>query len=195
MAMRRNLLAIAPWLVAWSAEAEGACRPCPHAAGRLATWAVSAAGDGKPMFKSLHPVRLRQAIAERLCGVCGQATSDSDRWMLNRGDWMRTPAGELRFVLRDFLLHAACSDYAHANCPWLRADPQVRVRAPSRFQVISTSKHAHLAGRNGQPDYDGPVLERLWLTLPPGEAMRRFGRLIPNPPGLTRHERHLLRHG
>ena len=193
--MRNGLLAIAPWLVGWTGELEGACRPCPYAGGKLATWSISAPGSGKPLFKSLHPVRLRQCIVEKLCGVCGEPTTSDDRWMLNRGDWTRQPAGELRFLLRDFLLHSECCNFALANCPWLRGQPHQRVRAPNDFKLIATSKRMHLKGSGEQPDYDGPVVDRLWLTISPAEAVRRFGKLIPNPPGLTRHERRLLRHG
>lgn len=195
MALNSKLLSLAPWLVAWSGEAEASVRPCPYSGGRQAVSSVTSPGDGLPIFTKLHPVRLRAAIAEGRCGICGELAQLPDRWMLNRGDWAIV-RGELRFVLRDFLVHGGCADFALERCPWLRTNRPRLVRAPNHFRLVATARGAsasNLVGGDFLESFTGPVVDRLWLTMAPGDALKRFGRLITAPTGLTREERRRLR--
>lgn len=122
-----------PWIASWSDELlQEDVRPCPHAGGDLAMWLPDLPGSGKPLFKVLHPVRHRAAIAELRCMVCGETTPSSDRWLIPFGFWC-TINGMSMFAVEP-PMHGNCLDHALEHCPDLRSRgwKKFRLRVPFR---------------------------------------------------------------
>lgn len=121
-----------PWITAWSSETEPApqWRHCEHA-GTVALWRPETPGVGQPMFKILHEVRQRRAVAQLLCQVCGKRTPSHDRWLFAKGGWQPNPDGPGQFWCTDDApVHRACGNLVRERCPFIRNGGVGLVRFP-----------------------------------------------------------------
>lgn len=124
-----------PWVTSWSEETVSGAGPCPSVDGVLALFQEDRPGVGKPLYSRNHLFRQRLSVRSMLCPMCGQATSDDDRWS-QTGRY--TTAREIRakglsaYVPKDFKpgrklfdagaiapLHRACAENALLHCPHL----------------------------------------------------------------------------
>lgn len=160
-----------PWIASWSDEiAQEGVRPCPHASGDLAMWLPDLPGSGKPLFKVLHPVRHRAAIAELRCMVCGEETPPNDRWLIPFGGWVQID-GRWRFSTEP-PMHGACLDRALAHCP------DLRIRKWQKYRLrVPFIRHRDRTMFKGQVPCDG--VHRFLLTE--ADAKKTFGKAIMRP--------------
>lgn len=141
-----------PWVTSWSAEEVVGVRPCPTVGGRLAICQEERAGFGRPQYSKNHLRRQRASVLGMLCPMCGEPTTDADRWTQVA---RRVAAGVLRAKgLANALprevadaqividagaiapLHLACARRSLEHCPHLKADPAVNLmRFPERWSV------------------------------------------------------------
>ena len=141
-----------PWVTSWSAEAVSGAARCASVGGRPALVQESRPGFGKPQYSRNHLVRQRLTVARMLCPMCGEPTAPQDRWTTTA---KAQAAGRLRTqrgvglpttVLDDQVvidagaiapLHRDCAKRSMAQCPHLRADPDLRLaRFPARFILL-----------------------------------------------------------
>lgn len=140
-----------PWVTSWTAEVITGVGGCPSVGGRPALCQTEQAGFGKPQYSKNHMVRQRLTVARMLCPMCGDPTAPDDRWTATgrprAAGWLRTQKG---FVLPPEVgddqvvidagaiapLHRACATRSMAQCPHLRADPELKlIRFPTQMVV------------------------------------------------------------
>lgn len=142
-----------PWVTSWTEEPVIGVRPCLTVRASPALVQVDNAGYGRPQYSQNHLVRQRLTVLKMLCPMCGEPTSDDDRWTQVA---RLVPAGRLRrsgkapCLPRDIEdkrvvvdagsiapLHRDCADRSLRHCPHLKADPNVNVmRFPTKWIVL-----------------------------------------------------------
>lgn len=122
-----------PWNASWSDEERFEIRPCRYANGMPALWQPFNLGSGKPIFAKPHAVRQRRSIAEMRCTVCGEKTSDGDRWWFALGNLL----GD-KFVTTEAPVHGACAQRAMDVCPHLRKLGRAPLPFPYNSQVLAS---------------------------------------------------------
>jgi hypothetical protein len=146
-------------VTSWSSEAVTGVSPCPSVDGALALGQAQDPGQGRPLYSRNHLFRQRRSVREMLCPMCGEPTSDGDRWR-QTARW--TTAGELRAhglgvwlpgefaVARPLLdagaiapLHRACAERALLHCPHLGGMADHELKAfPGAWIVAALSVEA-----------------------------------------------------
>lgn len=121
-----------PWNASWSGEDQHEIRPCRYAGGDLAVWQPFKPGEGKPIFAAPHMVRQRKSIAEMRCTVCGEETSDGDRWWFPIGSWR-----DGWWVSTESPVHLRCAELAAHACPVLRKKAMSPIRLPTGWVVLA----------------------------------------------------------
>lgn len=116
-----------PFVFSWTEEQMFEIRPCRWAGQRRAVWQPHKPNMGRPEFtntesggSAFHVVRMRKAVMEDLCTVCGQSVDTSGvLWMNIISDPLMSDDGwaSLRFPL----FHLECIQHALNGCPFLRA--------------------------------------------------------------------------
>jgi hypothetical protein len=175
-----------PWVTSWSAEAVTGAARCASVGGRPALMRDSRPGFGKPQYSLNHLVRQRLTMVRMLCPMCGEPTPEDDRWTTtattHAAGWLRDRRG---VVLPDAVaedqividagaiapLHRACAKRSMAQCPHLRADPNLHLaRFPARYRLVPLMAEAE--GATGAPPVIGFVqlcgvtstIDRRWRT-------------------------------
>jgi hypothetical protein len=82
----------------------------PVVGGLAVPWITPRTADGRYLFGGLHPLRLRQAITEYLCSVCGRALDRPMVLLMRLADLPRQCVSEPA-------LHPVCAAYTQAACP------------------------------------------------------------------------------
>jgi len=82
----------------------------PVVGGLAVPWITPRTEDGRYLFGGLHPLRLRQAITEYLCSVCGRALDRPMVLLMRLADLPRQCVSEPA-------LHPVCAAYTQAACP------------------------------------------------------------------------------
>ena len=140
-----------PWVTSWTAETITGVAGCPSVGGRPALCQTEQAGFGKPQYSKNHLMRQRLTVARMLCPMCGEPTPPDDRWTATgkprAAGWLRAQKG---FVLPAEVaddqvvidagaiapLHKACATRSMAQCPHLKADPDLKlIRFPAQMIV------------------------------------------------------------
>ena len=141
-----------PWVTSWTDEPILGVAPCATVGGRLAIGQVERAGYGRPEYSKNHLRRQRSSVAGMLCPMCGTPTVAGDRFTQVA---KAVPAGVLRArglagtlpaAVPDAQilinagaiapLHMDCVTRSLADCPHLRAQPDIDVRPfPERWAV------------------------------------------------------------
>ena len=108
-----------PWSVAWTAEQAFRLQPSRLFPGKLEVGQIDKAGQGEPLFASIHVERHRRAMAEHLCHVCGKPMQDGDRWVFLHasGGAVTLHDGSEQFGAHVPALHRACAERAREQCP------------------------------------------------------------------------------
>ena len=142
-----------PWVTSWTEEPVIGVRPCLTVQASPALVQLDNAGYGRPQYSQNHLVRQRLTVLKMLCPMCGEPTSENDRWTQVA---RRVSAGRLRRLgkapglPRDIEdkrivvdagsiapLHRDCVDRSLQHCPHLKADPNVNVmRFPAKWAVL-----------------------------------------------------------
>jgi hypothetical protein len=140
-----------PWVTSWSGEAILGAAPCATIGRRLALVQEHAPGIGKPQYSKNHLVRQRQSVVKMLCPMCGEPTSDADRWTQiakrRTAGQLRERGGNLRPDIDDDRvlidagsiapLHRRCVDRSMKYCPHLKTSDDVMVmRFPADWLVL-----------------------------------------------------------
>ncbi len=147
-----------PWVTSWTAETIVGAQRCSSVGGRLALSQTDQAGFGKPQYSKNHLVRQRLSVARMLCPMCGEPTTEDDRWTATgkprAAGWLRTQKGfHLPPEVADdhvvvdagaiAPLHRACATRSMALCPHLKADPELKlIRFPKKHVVTPLLAHA-----------------------------------------------------
>lgn len=138
-----------PWVTSWSCEPVLGVGPCGTVEGRLAIRQAERPGYGRPQYSMNHLRRQRASVAAMLCPMCGEPTRAGERWtqiarpvtaaaLRARGPTALPSdvTGE-RVVIDAGAIapsHLDCLRRSLAECPHLRADPNVQVLAfPRRW--------------------------------------------------------------
>lgn len=117
--------------------------------------------EGKPEFRAMDAGKLRDALKQRLCWVCGQPL----------GRWLAFPIGAMCVITRTIgepPSHRECAEWSIRNCPFLSNPEFVRdetnipkdARPPAGFGIKRnpgvtclwmTREYEMFADRNGRP--------------------------------------------
>ncbi|MES2834160.1 MAG: hypothetical protein V4707_05580 [Pseudomonadota bacterium] len=178
-----------PWVTSWTAETITGVAACPSVGGRPALCQMDHAGFGKPQYSKNHLLRQRLTVSRMLCPMCGDPTVEDDRWTQTgkprAAGWLRAEKG---FRLPDGVaddqvvidagaiapLHRACATRSMAQCPHLKADPELKlIRFPKAHVVVpllAEAEDAHAAAKLP------PVIGFLQLCGITGTIDRRWRR-------------------
>ena len=106
-----------PWTVSWSVEKAGRHHVAidPHH-DMPAVFAPEARGQGKPLFAKPHDQRLRRAMREQRCDLCGMPLRGATKVSLSNPQV--TDVGHLQ---TEPLVHRECGIISLAHCPMLQA--------------------------------------------------------------------------
>ena len=187
-----------PWVTSWTEEPFLGVRPCPTVGGRLAVHQAQRAGEGRPQYSRNHLVRQRRSVAEMLCPMCGQPSTEADRWTQTA---RRTSVGAMRvrglgeLLLRELKdaavvidagaiapLHLACAERSMRQCPHLSAMASAEIRPfPKTWVVAPLTVEAkpqtpELPGLSGGGST--PVVSFLQLFGVSGELDKRWRRAL-----------------
>jgi hypothetical protein len=121
-----------PWNAMWSGEDRNEIRPCKYAGNKLALWSPFNPGEGKPIFAKPHHVRQRKSIAEMRCTVCGERTTEGDRWWFPFGDFR-----DRWWVSTESPVHFRCAEIAQAACPTIGRRQVQPIRFPGGHTILS----------------------------------------------------------
>lgn len=133
-----------PWNAMWTGEDCNEIRPCRYVGGKLALWSPYSPGDGQPVFAKPHHVRQRKSIAEMRCSVCGELTTEVDRWWFPFGDYR-----DGFWVSTESPVHSACAELARARCPMIQKKGMEPIRFPGGQTVLA----AMVGGENVDRDF------------------------------------------
>lgn len=104
--------------------------------------------DGKPEFRAMDARKLRNAVKQRLCWVCGQGL----------GRWLAFPIGPMCSITRTISeppSHRECAEWSIRNCPFL-SNPQ--------FVRNEDNMPAEARGPAGFGIKRNPGVTCLWMT-------------------------------
>ena len=123
-----------PWTVSWSVEREGkhfvAIDPV-H--GMPAVFAPEARGQGKPLFAKPHDQRLRRAMREQRCDLCGMRFRPGET-KISLSNPQATDLGDLQV---EPMVHRACGIVSLANCPMLQARAKSGIMMVRQIQALT----------------------------------------------------------
>jgi len=178
-----------PWVTSWTAETITGVAACPSVGGRPALCQTDHAGFGKPQYSKNHLVRQRLTVSRMLFPMCSYPpVEDSRRTQTGNpraAGWLRAEKG---FRLPDGVaddqvvidagaiapLHRACATRSMAQCPHLKADPELKlIRFPKSHVVVpllAEAEDAHAAAKLP------PVIGFLQLCGITGTIDRRWRR-------------------
>jgi hypothetical protein len=126
-----------PFTVSWSGEADFYVADCPHARLRAICQSV-APGSGKPQFGKPHSQRQREAIARRLCDLCGRSLKNRTKVSLSHAR-VRSNGAEGPCIMQvEPLVHRECGARCIRFCPSLKRDIEtgsLMVRQINRYRV------------------------------------------------------------
>jgi hypothetical protein len=71
----------APWSAAWTSEQSFSLSPSTDFPGLLQLDQAQSRGVGEPIFGAMNATRLRRAMVDLLCHVCGKRTEWRDRYI------------------------------------------------------------------------------------------------------------------
>ncbi len=109
-----------PYTVSWTGEGQMFLGRCPHAK-RDAICENANRGVGKPRFGAPHMMRQREAIAKRLCDLCGKSIRNSTKVSLSRAR-PQAHAAQFGDILQvEPLLHRKCAAICLEHCPSLKS--------------------------------------------------------------------------
>lgn len=157
-----------PWNAMWTGEdGRYELRPCRFVGGKLAVWQPHEPGTGKPMFAEPHIVRQRRSIHEMRCTVCGERTTEKERYWFEHG---QHHAGW--YMTTEAPVHLSCAKHALKVCPHLRA----RGFEPSPFP-LGARVLAAMVKPESLPQLFGisssvPVIGQLKLGWPSSSVVR-----------------------
>lgn len=134
---------LVPWNASWSAEDRYEIRPCRYASGFPAVWCPHRPHEGRPIFAKPHMVRQRRSIAEMRCTVCGERTTDGDRWWFKLGHMQ-----EGWFMTTEAPVHRACAELALKHCPHLRTRRADMEPMPGGFSILKSIVGGPIADRD-----------------------------------------------
>lgn len=121
-----------PWVAAWSAESKFRLRPSRTFPGSMELEQRVAPGVGTPMLSGMNMERQRLGIVEHRCHVCGEPTSEADRYLFPAvtGTFVQFEGKARRYASHLPPTHRACATHAIAACPHLRSRYALPVRYP-----------------------------------------------------------------
>lgn len=156
-----------PWVTSWTAEEIEGVRPCATVGGRLALRQANCPGYGKPQYSKNHLVRQRLTVLRMLCPMCGQPTTEDDRWTelakrrtagalraSGAGDGLPTSLADNRVLLDAGAitpLHRHCVDRSMTHCPHLKQAGVKVIRFPRRWIVMPLMIEATDEGGRATP--------------------------------------------
>jgi hypothetical protein len=153
----------APWTASWTGEERLFVAPCLYAGGHLAICQPRAQGLGKPLFKTPHSIRQRQAIANGLCDLCGVPLGT------NRVSLSFERFTDVGCLQTEPLLHRRCAAISLLYCPHLkrhRAAGTLLVREVYRYDVaIARLTAAAVLEFTGESWPDGAVYGHAKLRI------------------------------
>ena len=133
-----------PWVTSWTEEAMLGPAPCLTVPGMLAAAQAHKPGYGRPVYSQNHFIRQRMSVRRMLCPMCGEPTTEGDRWTLTahrlsagalrRKGMAAPPARDLpddRIVIDAGAVspqHYACATQSMVKCPHLSAEPDLDLR-------------------------------------------------------------------
>jgi hypothetical protein len=111
----------APWSAAWSGEQGFRLQPSADFPGLLELDQQQAPGVGEPLFAAMHATRLRRAMIDLLCHVCGKPTDRHDRYIfpVASGALVTLQDGSQQYGCNVPPMHRACAVRASHACPHL----------------------------------------------------------------------------
>lgn len=111
----------APWSAAWSGEQAFRLQPSADFPGLLELEQKQAPGVGEPLFAAMHATRLRRAMIDLLCHVCGKPTDRHDRYIfpVASGALVTLQDGSQQYGCNVPPMHRACAVRASHACPHL----------------------------------------------------------------------------
>lgn len=131
-----------PYITIWSDEdAEIGVRFCRYVE-RDAVWHPQRIGSGKPLWKNVHPVRLRECVMLGLCHVCGLKMRQKDRWV-HTGGLQKNSAGQ--WHAEEPLLCGRCAEYTKSACPVVA---KMQELYPDGFQRLPPKMTFAVGARN-----------------------------------------------
>lgn len=106
-----------PWTVSWSVERDGPHHVAtdPHH-GLPAVFAIEARGQGKPLFAKPHDQRLRRAMREQRCDLCGMPLRSATKVSLSNPQ-----STDIGLLQTEPLVHRECGIISLSHCPMLQA--------------------------------------------------------------------------
>lgn len=143
-----------PYIAAWSGEGGDIdVRLCPYVK-RDATWQPQRIGAGKPLWKTLHPVRQRECVVLGLCHICGEAMPQEDRWV-HVGALQ--PNSAAQWLAGEALLCGPCVEYSKTACRFIA---KLNEQFPAAFQRVNPKMRLRVLLR----DLDEELCERLGFS-------------------------------
>lgn len=163
---------LVPWITLWSGEDKKEARRCRFADGELAAWRPHKPGAGVPLLAERHPVRIRRAVHEMLCGVCGKATAADDRWFMPIGYEM--PNG--LYAILEPPSHIVCAEIAASACPHLRKKGLTPFRYGGELgRTVASIDGDSAASALGAPfRRDRRLIVETYLTMPAAIVRRHL---------------------
>lgn len=145
----------------------------PVVAGMAVPWVTARGLDGRYLFGTLHPLRQRQAINDRLCQVCGRRLDHRSILLMRLSDLPRQRTSEPA-------LDPVCAAYTAAACPMVAG----RMR---RYRSTPPSLGHGLTEQVSQPSRLGASAEpwfAVWLNhyTPVTDGELQFASYADNRP-------------
>ena len=126
-----------PYTVSWSGEEGQFLATCPHFKA-IALSQRQTPGVGKPEFGTPHSCRQREAIAAKLCDICGASLATSTKVSLSQAKAYPHGAQGWAILQVEPLLHRRCAATAIRFCPSLKtqlADGSLHIRQVHRWRA------------------------------------------------------------
>jgi hypothetical protein len=111
----------APWSAAWTSEQSFSLSPSTDFPGLLQLDQAQSRGVGEPIFGAMNATRLRRAMVDLLCHVCGKPTEWRDRYIfpVASGGLVALQDGSEQYGCNVPPMHRACAVRANHACPHL----------------------------------------------------------------------------
>lgn len=138
-----------PYTVSWSGEEGQFLATCPQFRA-VALCQREAPGVGKPAFGKPHSCRQREAIAAKLCDICGKSISAATKVSLSQAKPMPHGADGWAILQVEPLLHRKCAAVSLRWCPSLKAqlaDGILHIRQVHRWRAqcaVMTAEYVEL---------------------------------------------------